>query len=776
MVAPAELDELLQLNNWVVWRYEERNGDRTKVLYCPETGLRAKSTDPSTWRPFRFAEKAVEAGLYDGVGFVFTKEAGLVGVDIDHAFDEEGCPTEAAMLVLRALPSYAEYSPSGNGLHLFIKGEMPGTGRKNPALGVEAYDTGRFFTMTFRPYGTVRPIAEGGAAWEALHDLLFPSGPPRAEAAEKRGPSQPADLSDADLLEKMVSSASGARIARLMAGDTSDYNGDDSSADMALCSYLAWWCDGDTARMDRLFRASGLMRDKWDSKRGPDTYGERTVARAAASLPPEGGYRPGEAKAGGTIIEAAWEDAKARAERGEPEPDGDGAFHLTDLGNARRIIATHGARLRYCKAWGKWLLWDGMRWATDETDYIFDCCKGIVETMQAEVQTLPQDRREAAFKWAMQCESAKRIREMEFLARTERAVIVTPDRLDTGPYDLNCLNGTLDLLTGELRDHDPNDNLSRLCPVAYDPAAEYPTWYKFLVDAMDGDMDLVHFLQRAAGYSLSADTSERCMFVLHGARGKNGKSTFVDALTHILGDYHRNTPTETLMVKYGGAGASSDVARLANVRFVTAAESEEGQRLAESLIKQMTGGTDTITARMLYRDFFDFRPVFKLWFSTNHKPVIRGTDDAIWDRIRMIPFNRRFTAGEQDKRLPAKLRAEASGILAWAVEGFRLWREGGLQEPEGVTVAVEGYRTEMDTMADFYADCCEIGPEYECSRADLFKRYKDWCHGNREQGMSARAFALRIGEDSRFRTYKHNGTRMWTGIAPIPSAADEWGR
>lgn len=292
MVIPAELDELTELNHWITWAYETRGGKRTKVPYCPETGEKADSTDPKTWRPFRYAMKAVEAELYEGAGFVFSKDAGYVGVDVDGAFDEEGCPTETAMMVLRALPTYAEYSPSGNGLHLIVKGAMPGSGRRNNALGVEAYDTARFFTMTFRPYGPPRGIIEGGEAWEALHGLLFPSGPERTEKAETRGPSQPVDLSDTDLIQKMVSSASGGRIGRLLAGDTSDYNGDDSSADMALCSYLAWWCDGDTARMDRIFRSSGLMREKWDSKRGPETYGERTIGRAVAGLGPDGGYRP----------------------------------------------------------------------------------------------------------------------------------------------------------------------------------------------------------------------------------------------------------------------------------------------------------------------------------------------------------------------------------------------------------------------------------------------------------------------------------------------------
>jgi primase-polymerase (primpol)-like protein len=281
MTIPGALEELLELNHWIAWKYEERDGKRTKVPYCPETGERADSTDPKTWRSFRVAASAVERAGYEGVGFVFCKEAGYVGVDLDGCFDEEDCPTDMAMMILSTLNTYAEYSPSGNGLHVFIKGAMPGGGRRNNALGVEAYDTGRFFTMSFKPYGKTRPIAEGGAAWEAMHDLLFPSGPAQPERAETRGPAQPMDLSDTDLIQRMVSSKSGGRIGRLLSGDTSDYGGDDSSADMALCSDLAWWCAGDMGRMDRIFRGSGLMREKWDAKRGPETYGQRTITRAA---------------------------------------------------------------------------------------------------------------------------------------------------------------------------------------------------------------------------------------------------------------------------------------------------------------------------------------------------------------------------------------------------------------------------------------------------------------------------------------------------------------
>lgn len=291
MEIPAEIAELLELEHWIVWRYEERDGKRTKVPYCPQTGERADSTDPSTWRAFAYAAEAVRQGLYEGIGFVFSKDAGFVGIDIDGAFDEDGLPKENTLRVLQAVQTYAEYSPSGNGLHLILRAAMPGTGRRNSALDVEAYDQARFFTMTFKPYGKPRAIADGGAAWEALHDMLFPTGP-KPEQSTPRGPSQCVDISDTALLEKMAASASGPRIMRLMAGDTSDYGGDDSSADMALCSHLAWWTDGDAGRMDRIFRSSGLFRDKWDSKRGPETYGSLTIARAIAGLPPEGGYRP----------------------------------------------------------------------------------------------------------------------------------------------------------------------------------------------------------------------------------------------------------------------------------------------------------------------------------------------------------------------------------------------------------------------------------------------------------------------------------------------------
>ena len=250
--------------------------------------------------------------------------------------------------------------------------------------------------------------------------------------------------------------------------------------------------------------------------------------------------------------------------------------------------------------------------------------------------------------------------------------------------------------------------ITKLAPVNFEPDAACPRWLEFLSRIMDGNEQLIDFLQRAVGYALTGETSEQCLFIFYGS-GANGKSTFLQTMSYVLGDYSMSTPTETLLVKRRGA-IPNDVARLKGARFVIACEADAENRLAESLIKQMTGG-DTISARFLHQEWFDFEPTHKVFFGTNHKPVIKGTDYAIWRRIRLVPFEITIPEGERDKNLPEKLKAEADGILAWAVQGCLVWQQQGLGVPEEVKAATDSYREEMDILGEFLKDRCRLSLE-----------------------------------------------------------------
>jgi putative DNA primase/helicase len=430
----------------------------------------------------------------------------------------------------------------------------------------------------------------------------------------------------------------------------------------------------------------------------------------------------------------------------QPETNKAKVFNCTDLGNAKRLVAQHGDKIRYPFAWKKWLVWDGKTWSIDNNGQILRLAKDTVKRIYEEAGLFSDEsQRKAVAKWAVSSESEHRINAMISLAESEPGVPISPNELDTNPYLLNCRNGTIDLRTGKLLQHDPKDFITKIIPVEYHPEATCPKWIEFLETIFDWNYDLIPFTQRAVGYSLTGDTSEQCLFLLHGL-GANGKSTFIDVVSMLLGDYSQGADFETFLI-HKNETIRNDLARMTGRRFISAIESEGERRLAEVLIKQLTGG-DTITARFLFGEYFDFKPTFKIWLAANHKPNIKGTDYAIWRRIKLIPFN--ITIPE-DKRIPkSKLMEmfskELPGILTWAVQGCLEWQKSGLQTPEEVKSATNNYREEMDSIGAFLGECCILTPEVRSKASDLYGVYKKWCETGGEYTLSQRGFGLRLTE------------------------------
>jgi putative DNA primase/helicase len=449
--------------------------------------------------------------------------------------------------------------------------------------------------------------------------------------------------------------------------------------------------------------------------------------------------------------------------RGAPQPPQ--GFNPTDLGNAERFVAHHGEDVRYCYQWRKWLVWTGARWERDEAGRVHRLAKETVRSIYREASDEEdEDRRKALAKHARASESETRIRAMVERAKSE--IPTSPDQFDADPCLLNTSTGTIDLRTGALREHRREDLITKLAPVEYDPAAAAPTWETFLKRVLPGE-ELRGFVRRAAGYSATGNTSEQCMFIHHGP-GANGKSTFQETISAALGDYAMRTPTETLLVKRPG-GVPNDVARLKGARFVTASETEEGRRLAESLVKDLTG-QDTISARFMWAEWFDFKPTHALHLSTNHKPEIRGTDAAIWRRIRLIPWAVTIPPAEQDRELPEKLRAELPGVLAWIVRGCLEWQREGLRAPEEVRQATRAYRAEMDVLAAFLADCCLRGEDEEAFAGELWGAWKRWCEETGEQAGSQKRFGGRLAERG-FLNHRDSktGRKVWSGLSLRPN-------
>lgn len=407
---------------------------------------------------------------------------------------------------------------------------------------------------------------------------------------------------------------------------------------------------------------------------------------------------------------------------GEAETLEDESLHFTDLGNAKRFVKRFGEDLRYAPHLGKssrWLKWDGARWASDVSGAAERLAK---KTAVAIAHEGPAKSRKEFVKWSLASESRSRIENMLRLAQTEEGIPVQSEELDVDPYLLACPNGTVDLRTGELREASRADYITKCTGVAYDPAAKCERWEKFVLEVMGGDQEMAAFLKRAAGYSLTGVTIERCFFILHGL-GSNGKSTFTEMLRNVLSDYAKVTKMDTFMAREAGS-ASNDVAALIGSRIVCASESDFGQRLSESLIKELTSGIGAVTARYLYSEHFTFEPQFKIWLSTNHKPNIRGVDFGIWDRIRLIPFECRFTI---DKKLQSVLKSELPGILRWCIEGCLEWQSGGLREPSKIVAATADYRNDQDLLADWLFERTIAEPEAVTPHKLLYEDYLKFC-------------------------------------------------
>jgi putative DNA primase/helicase len=377
----------------------------------------------------------------------------------------------------------------------------------------------------------------------------------------------------------------------------------------------------------------------------------------------------------------------------------------TDLGNAERMVQTAGSNFRYCHALNKFLVWDTKRWKIDDRGVIYRYAKDTIRNLYLLAGTDDNDKeRKEVAAHAQKSESKYRIQAMIELAKHEYGIPITPNDLDKDHYLLNCLNGTVNLLTGELKPHDRDDFITKICPVEFYPKAKYPQWLDFLEQITEGDQDLQKFLQRCVGYSAAGDTSEQCWFLLYGS-GANGKSTFLNTIALILNDYERSAPPETFLLRNGDT-INNDIARLRGSRFVTSLEPEEGRRLNESLVKQLTGG-DSVTARFLYGEFVEYVPTFKIWISSNHRPEVVGTSYATWRRIRTIPFLYQVPNSKRVRDLHLKLfEKEASGILNWIIEGFTRWQFEGLGEPRIVQDATEDYRSDMDVLKTFLQDFC----------------------------------------------------------------------
>ncbi len=789
--------ELIQRPQWVCHRFPN------KMPLCPIPGADGKlypaqANNSRTWGTFEDAVRAVERQDATGIGFELGD--GICGVDIDHCIDD-GELNDLAKDIVEELQSYTEISPSGTGIHVLCKGKLPDReGRRDSMIGLEMYDSARYFTVTGNVFcdedGIAYPLRECTAELDAIHKKYLTHeqtkqfrlgetvpaapdsvnvdsfdksvaptivSPPRAVQEERVR-----DLTDDQILDIAFKSQNGKEIEQLFYGD---WNGSkyqsQSEADFALASYLAFWFNCDLDRMDRVFRCSGLYRKKWDrSVGGGRTYGQytlshaikgkdktfvpidRSIAREKVPLP-----EPPPVAAGGGYSPPTPPPSSEAKEPEESEiPKDPKLYTLDDTGNAYRFRDAFCKEIKYDHINKVWMIWTGQRWFEDQTGDIKRRADDLLENLRKEAS--PGENKEGdevLMKHIRRTRSSKAKKAMIEETQHLPGIPILPNELDRYKDALNVQNGIVDLKSGKLRPHDRRLKMSLLADVEYVEGAKCPLWIKFLDEITQGDKELQLYIQRMVGYFLTGSTAEQCLFFLYGT-GSNGKSTFVNMVSSLFGDYTKNAQSDTIMRADRGnsSSARSDIARLKSVRLVTTSEPSGGCVLDEALVKTMTG-EDVITARRLYSEEFQFKPEFKIVMATNVKPIIKHSDHGIWRRVRMLPFIAQIPDEKKDIHLAEKLQAERAGIFQWALQGAVDWYKQGMPVCKTVTAANEEYRQEMDKTKQFVDDCIVSATGCTIPSGRLYSVYRAWCSERGERYPSSQSkFSLDLQDNYHF--------------------------
>jgi len=718
------------------FKHEERNGRKTKVPYDPVTGRRAKADRPETFRDYATALAAV--ANYDGIGF-------LVGNDI-HFLDLDNCFTPAGLLkpwakdiTGRMDGCYMEKTPSGNGLRIacaaagfiFDKKRYYINNRK---LGLEVYVAGatnRFVTLTGNVYREGDVLEKADALQGILDKYMKRPAPVKSLPA---GQSH-SYLYDDSVVEKAFSSAQAKKFKALWQGDISGY-ASPSEADLALCSALSFWCGGDVEQIDRLFRNSGLMRDKWDRVQSGSTYGRLTIQKALSGMTDF--YKPF-----GKRASAAQDFPPGEYTLADLRPDSSEIYPWTDIGASRLFADYFKSVARYVPERKLWYCYEGGIWVPDTGNLkVMEFCKSLANQLLIYAVSIQDERQRNAFidycrKWQV-----RRYRET-VLKDAQSVYPIAMAEFDQDPCVFNCANGTLFLKTLEFRPHNSEDKLTKKSGVKYDPQTKSPRWDDFINEIMSGDQDKAKFLQKAFGCGVSGDTSYECLFILYGATTRNGKGTLCESVLKALGSYGCTARPETISLKNNNnsGSPSEDIARLAGVRFANISEPSRGLVLNAAQVKSMTGG-DSINARFLHENSFDFAPRFKLYINTNYLPVITDMTLFTSGRVVIIPFARHFDEGEQDKGLKREFTKpkNQSAILNWLIEGHQMLQAEGFRQPEAVRAATEAYRHDSDKIALFIEDTLEVSPNSEERTSDVYNRYQNWCRDNGCYSENARNF------------------------------------
>jgi putative DNA primase/helicase len=708
--------ELKEKRKWVLWRWVNRAGKRTKPPYQVNSKP-AKVDDPSTWTTFEEVIKTLEEnpGKFSGIGFMLSDDDDYIGWDLDHCLNPKNGQLEPwAEEIVKTLNSYTEITPSGEGLRVIVQGDIPERGRKKG--NVECYKTLRYVTLTGDLY-PFTPTKIGPQSDEIYNRYFSSNGGKEKNPKDKKQKK----ITSAGLLEQGLWKEAGYP--------------SQSEADLAFCRNLADETLGNAEEIDKRFRESKLFREKWDKVHYGDgkTYGQGTIELALRSY--------------------------------------ESQFRLTDLGNAKRFAALCKEEVRFCAQ--KWFIWDGKRLREDDIQHIYNLGQRVIEQIREEAKaSTDRDTRDRLLKHATGLEAHGKFESMLSFAETQPDIAIRTGDLDKDHFLFNCETGILDA-NGRIRPHAFEEMITKLSPVRVNMGAEAPQWQAFL-DKVIPSKKVQEYLQRAVGYSMTGSVTEQVFFFAYGL-GANGKSTFFRMMKKILGDYYVSLPIEALMATKNEQHSTA-LTDLRGVRFASAVEPSEGRSFNEGLLKALTGGEE-IAARRMHENLQRFEPTAKLWIMGNHRPNIRGTDHAMWRRPRLIPFTVTIPKDEQDENLWEKLEAESEGILKWAIIGMQKWVKQGLEPtPEEVRIATEEYKSEMDQLRDFLENEVEEDESTWLLHASLYARYVKYANDNNDKVISSKIFANKMREKGFYATRRTGNQLYWRGIKLVVHTEETWQR
>lgn len=702
---------------WCVWRYEDVGRDKpTKVPYNPITNKRLSVNKENDFISYEAIKNYTS--LYDGLGIRVS--GSLVAIDIDNCI-EYGVVSDFAKEVISSFPNtYIEYSPSSSGFRIFcILSEdfiYDTNLYKMKSGSLEVYVggyTNRFVTVTGNVYQD-KEICEESIGLKTTLDKYL-----KREVTKPVTTNNKSYLTDEVVIEKASKAKNGEKFKSLWSGNISLFSSH-SEADLALCSILAFYCGRDSSQIDRLFRKSALYREKWDEFRGDYTYGNLTIKKAISSL--TSSYTPN--------ITKDFNNDLFRLKEEFHFPLGN-EYSWNDIGAGKLFADFYKDTLRYVPERKSWYFYSEGIWQKDignlQTMKLLMELSNLVHLCALDI--LDEDKRKVFLKYVSKWQSHSY--RISILKDAQVYYPVTVSYFDRNPYLLNCLNGTYNLKTKEFYMHESSDFLTKKVKAEYNPSTNNPRWQTFIDEIMSDDKDKSNFLQKMFGYGISGDSRYECLVILHGVTTRNGKSTLCESVLHTLGSYACTARSETIALKSNNSSApSEDVARLAGVRFVNISEPPKGLVLNVAQVKTMTGN-DTLNARFLHENSFDFKPQFKLYINTNYLPSVNDLTVFKSGRIWLIPFNKHFSNSMQDKTLKQQFSSEEmrSTILNWLIEGYEKLEKEGLAVPDIIKSATNQYEHDSDKMALFLEDCTEVG-DFEERTADVYYKYKEWCQEN----------------------------------------------